>query len=130
MPGVSASTEALAAALWPLHRAGRSQPASARARGAVRSARHAERAHGTLRELGARVLKAVSAALPNGGEIDEILDLADAFLCSRHVVSLDPAGLRTVTIRLHDGAVVARSGRGSLDHTGDARTEARSSIPR
>ena len=53
------------------------------------------------------VLQALSAALPNGGDIDEILDLADAFLSSRHVVSLDPAGLRTGdVIRRHDGAVV------------------------
>jgi conjugative relaxase-like TrwC/TraI family protein len=61
------------------------------------------------------VLQAISAALPNGGHISEILELADAFLTSPHVVALDHSGLRTGdVIRRRDGAVV-------ITHVDEAR---------
>ena len=53
------------------------------------------------------VLQAIGAALPNGGDINEILEIADAFLTSDRVVALDPGGLCTGdVIRRRDGAVV------------------------
>ena len=53
------------------------------------------------------VLQAISAASPNGGDIHEILELADAFLTRNHVVSLDRSGLRTSDVlRRRDGKVV------------------------
>lgn len=51
------------------------------------------------------VIKAICNALPHGGRVEHIIDLADGFLRSKHVVALsveaDPA-----TIRLGDGTLV------------------------
>jgi conjugative relaxase-like TrwC/TraI family protein len=52
-------------------------------------------------------LQVISASLPNGGDIGEILELADAFLTSDRVVALDRSGLQSGdVIRRRDGAVV------------------------
>jgi conjugative relaxase-like TrwC/TraI family protein len=55
------------------------------------------------------VLRAVAEALPAGADIAAIIELADAFLASRHVVALPQArGLRTPdVIRRRDGVIVA-----------------------
>jgi hypothetical protein len=55
------------------------------------------------------VLQAIAASLPEGGAIDEIVALSEAFLTSQHVIPLDaPVGLRTSdVIRRTDGRVVA-----------------------
>jgi conjugative relaxase-like TrwC/TraI family protein len=55
------------------------------------------------------VLQAIAASLPNGGAIDEIVELGDAFLNSEHVIPIGPrAGLRTSdVIRRTDGRIVA-----------------------
>jgi conjugative relaxase-like TrwC/TraI family protein len=54
------------------------------------------------------VLQAIAASLPEGGTIDRIVELADAFVTSEHVVPLDaPVGLRASdVIRRTDGRVV------------------------
>jgi conjugative relaxase-like TrwC/TraI family protein len=53
------------------------------------------------------VLMGICAALPQGGEIADILELADAFLVSEHVVALGaPDPSRAEVIHLADGRVV------------------------
>jgi conjugative relaxase-like TrwC/TraI family protein len=55
------------------------------------------------------VLQAISTALAWGGNVEEVVNLADAFLASRHVVPLGASsGLRSSdVIRRADGTVVA-----------------------
>jgi conjugative relaxase-like TrwC/TraI family protein len=55
------------------------------------------------------VLQALAEALPPGSDVTSIVELADAFLGSRHVVPLrEASGLRTAdVIRRRDGVVVA-----------------------
>jgi conjugative relaxase-like TrwC/TraI family protein len=55
------------------------------------------------------VLQALAEALPPGTDLTPIVELADAFLTSRHVVSLrEASGLRTAdVIRRRDGVIVA-----------------------
>jgi conjugative relaxase-like TrwC/TraI family protein len=55
------------------------------------------------------VLQAIAASLPDGGTIDQIMELGDAFLSSQHVIPIGPrAGLRTSdVIRRTDGRIVA-----------------------
>jgi conjugative relaxase-like TrwC/TraI family protein len=54
------------------------------------------------------VLQAIAEALPPGADVTPIVELADAFLASRHVVALrEASGLRTAdVIRRRDGVVV------------------------
>ena len=55
------------------------------------------------------VLQAIAAALPTGGTVEQVLELADAFVASDHVVLIGtPAGLRASdVIRRGDGRIVA-----------------------
>ena len=55
------------------------------------------------------VLQALAEALPPGADVGPIVELADAFLASRHVVPLrEASGLRTAdVIRRRDGVIVA-----------------------
>jgi conjugative relaxase-like TrwC/TraI family protein len=55
------------------------------------------------------VLQALTEALPPGADVTPLVELADAFLTSRHVVSLrEASGLRTAdVIRRRDGVIVA-----------------------
>jgi conjugative relaxase-like TrwC/TraI family protein len=55
------------------------------------------------------VLQGIAAGLPEGGTVEEILELAAGFLASEHVIRLSsPHGLRTSdVIRRTDGRVVA-----------------------
>src|SRR5207253_608275 len=53
------------------------------------------------------LLMGVCSALPQGGDVADILELADAFLVSEHVVALGPPDpSRAEVIRLADGRVV------------------------
>jgi len=52
------------------------------------------------------VIKAVCNALPNGGRVEAVLDLADGFLRSEHVLAL-ATDRDAATIRRHDGRIIA-----------------------
>lgn len=52
------------------------------------------------------VIKAVCNALPSGGRVEQVLDLADGFLRSEHVVAVRVDD-RAAVIHRHDGAVIA-----------------------
>jgi conjugative relaxase-like TrwC/TraI family protein len=51
------------------------------------------------------VIKAICNALPTGGRVDQILDLAEGFLASPHVVALRPDQTAAV-IRRDDGTII------------------------
>lgn len=51
------------------------------------------------------VIKAICNALPAGGRVDQVLDLAEGFLASPHVVALYP-DQTAAAIRRDDGTVI------------------------